>query len=183
MNRRWDELRKRAGLDQLRLHDLRHGCATFLQIGGVTSDATFPGRRERPWPALQRAALQCPWPAGAPRGSDDLGRHPPHRSRAMMLRLIPRRPCIIAAPAGIAMHPGAAGCTWRITGGPSERRPAAPHLPGTRWVPASLTHVTRLTCNQPLSLHLMHPRAQEGDVPTAANSPASYAARRRAAVP
>ena len=53
VNRRWDELRKRAGLDQLRLHDLRHGCATFLQIGGVTSDATFPGRRERAWPALR----------------------------------------------------------------------------------------------------------------------------------
>lgn len=30
VNRRWDELRKRAGLDWLRLHDLRHGYATFL---------------------------------------------------------------------------------------------------------------------------------------------------------
>jgi len=29
VNRRWDELRRRAGLDWLRLHDLRHGCATF----------------------------------------------------------------------------------------------------------------------------------------------------------
>jgi hypothetical protein len=92
-------------------------------------------------------------------------------------------PCIIAAPAGIAMHPGAAGCTCCITGGPSERRPAAPHLPGTRWASSSLAHVTRLTCNQPLSLHLVHPRTLEADVPAAASSPASYAARRRAAVP
>ena len=30
VNRRWDELRRKAGLDWLRLHDLRHGCATFL---------------------------------------------------------------------------------------------------------------------------------------------------------
>jgi integrase len=29
VNRRWDELRRRAGLDWLRLHDLRHGCATL----------------------------------------------------------------------------------------------------------------------------------------------------------
>jgi integrase len=30
INRRWDELKQRAGLDWLRLHDLRHGCATFM---------------------------------------------------------------------------------------------------------------------------------------------------------
>jgi integrase len=35
VNRRWDELRKKAGLDWLRLHDLRHGCATFLLAQGV----------------------------------------------------------------------------------------------------------------------------------------------------
>lgn len=29
VNRFWDELRRRAGLDGLRPHDLRHGCATF----------------------------------------------------------------------------------------------------------------------------------------------------------
>ena len=34
VNRRWDELRRRAGLDWLRLHDLRHGCATFLLAKG-----------------------------------------------------------------------------------------------------------------------------------------------------
>ena len=35
VNRRWDELRQRAGLEALRLHDLRHGCATFLLAQGV----------------------------------------------------------------------------------------------------------------------------------------------------
>jgi integrase len=35
VNRRWDELRRRAGLDWLRLHDLRHGCATFLLAKNV----------------------------------------------------------------------------------------------------------------------------------------------------
>jgi integrase len=35
VNRRWDELRDRAGLDWLRLHDLRHGCATFMMAAGV----------------------------------------------------------------------------------------------------------------------------------------------------
>ena len=35
MNRHRDELRRRAGLDWLRLHDLRHGCATFLLAKNV----------------------------------------------------------------------------------------------------------------------------------------------------
>jgi integrase len=35
INRRWDELRERADLDGLRLHDLRHGCATFMLAAGV----------------------------------------------------------------------------------------------------------------------------------------------------
>ena len=39
VNRRWDELRRKAGLDWLRLHDLRHGCATFLLAQGVPARA------------------------------------------------------------------------------------------------------------------------------------------------
>ncbi|HEV8176862.1 MAG: site-specific integrase [Propionibacteriales bacterium] len=35
VNRRFDELREEAGLPWLRLHDLRHGCATFLLGSGL----------------------------------------------------------------------------------------------------------------------------------------------------
>ena len=35
VNRRFDELRAKAGLDWLRLHDLRHACATYLLANGV----------------------------------------------------------------------------------------------------------------------------------------------------
>jgi len=35
-------------------HDFRRIFATDAKIGGVASDATFPGKRERPWPALRR---------------------------------------------------------------------------------------------------------------------------------
>jgi integrase len=35
VNRRFNELRARAGLDWLRLHDLRHACATYLLANGV----------------------------------------------------------------------------------------------------------------------------------------------------
>ena len=37
-----------------RAHDLRHSFTVATEIGGVASDATFPGKRERPWPALRR---------------------------------------------------------------------------------------------------------------------------------
>ena len=39
VNRRWDELRRKAGLDWLRLHDLRHGYATFLLAKGIPARA------------------------------------------------------------------------------------------------------------------------------------------------
>jgi integrase len=39
VNRRWNELRAKAGLDWLRLHDLRHGCASFLLAQGVPARA------------------------------------------------------------------------------------------------------------------------------------------------
>jgi integrase len=44
-----------AGLPPIRLHDLRHGAATLLQMSRVASDATFGGSRERALPAVQRA--------------------------------------------------------------------------------------------------------------------------------
>lgn len=35
VNRRFNELRVMAGLDWLRLHDLRHACATYLLANGI----------------------------------------------------------------------------------------------------------------------------------------------------
>jgi hypothetical protein len=35
-------------------HDFRRLFITDAKIGGVASDATFPRKRERPWPALRR---------------------------------------------------------------------------------------------------------------------------------
>ena len=35
-------------------HDFPRLFITDAEIGGVASDATFPGKRERPWPALRR---------------------------------------------------------------------------------------------------------------------------------
>ena len=61
INRRWDELRQRAGLDGLRLHDLRHGCATFMQVSGVAFDASFGSSGERWLPAPQRRGLLWGW--------------------------------------------------------------------------------------------------------------------------
>ena len=39
INRRWDVLRQNSRLDWLRLHDLRHGCATLLLAAGVPARA------------------------------------------------------------------------------------------------------------------------------------------------
>jgi len=71
VNRRWDELRKKADRAGLRLHDPRHGCATFLQVSRVASGASFCGLRERALPAALRAG-RCGTPAlpGAVRGRD-----------------------------------------------------------------------------------------------------------------
>ena len=48
VNRRWDELRERAGLDWLRLPDLRHGCATFMMAAGIPARTIMevPGHSE-----------------------------------------------------------------------------------------------------------------------------------------
>jgi integrase len=48
VNRRWDELRERGGLHWLRLHDLRHGCATFMLAAGVPARTIMdvPGHSE-----------------------------------------------------------------------------------------------------------------------------------------
>jgi integrase len=45
---------------QVRIHDLRHAHASWLQMGRVASDASFRRIRERLLPAAQRAALGQP---------------------------------------------------------------------------------------------------------------------------
>jgi integrase len=45
VNRRWDELRVRAGLDWLRRHDLRHGCASRESSPGGTACLRVRGCR------------------------------------------------------------------------------------------------------------------------------------------
>ena len=47
-------LARRSASCRPRIHDVRHSYAVATEIGGVASDATFPGKRERPWPALRR---------------------------------------------------------------------------------------------------------------------------------
>jgi hypothetical protein len=86
VNRRWDELRQRAGLDWLRLHDLRHGCATFLQVSGVASAASFSSSCERRPPAEQRDALQQPRSHRSACTPRDLGCHHPLASSQTMMQ-------------------------------------------------------------------------------------------------
>ena len=55
LNELLSALSRRAGLArEIHPHMLRHGFGSNVKVGGVASDATFPGRRERPWPALRR---------------------------------------------------------------------------------------------------------------------------------
>jgi integrase len=69
VNRRWDELRRRAGLDWLRLHDLRHGCATFCE--GRSGSGHHGGTRARRDRRHDEHLRTCP--AGAASGGG--GRH------------------------------------------------------------------------------------------------------------
>ena len=81
------------------------------------------------------------------------------------------------------MHPRAGDCTGCIIGGPGERRPGRRRSCVYALGPVHHGHVTRPTW-QPAAL--VAPDASphpETDVPTAARSPVSSAARRRAAAP
>ena len=71
----------------IRLHDLRHTHATLLQIGGVASGATFPGRGERPWPALRRWNPSREQVRADSKVADDLRWHYPVASAHTVLHL------------------------------------------------------------------------------------------------
>src|SRR5690242_250529 len=90
---------------------------------------------------------------------------------------------IIIAPAGIAMHPGAAGCIGCIIIWLSERCPAGAAA-GRDAADLRVTgHVARPTW-QPAALVAPHASpAPETDVRAAVSSPVSHAARRRAGTP
>jgi integrase len=75
ITRRFKKLAAAAGLPEIDLHDVRHSYATAGQIGGVASDASFPGnarsrcrRGLRPpacWAPCGRGALDTPWLRGS----------------------------------------------------------------------------------------------------------------------
>jgi hypothetical protein len=92
VNRRWDELRVRAGLDWLRLHDLRHECAT--QFGGWRAVADDHGRA---WSLGNRGDDEhlCARGDAAPRGCR--GRHRWGAGRVMRGTLAAGSAAVLAA--------------------------------------------------------------------------------------
>jgi len=91
LNRRFETRCAKAGVRRITVHDMRHTCATLLEIGRIAFDASFGSSRERALPAAQRAALRCRQPAGRHGGCGDLGFHGPPVSDATMMRLMPLR--------------------------------------------------------------------------------------------
>ena len=66
-------------------HQWRHTLGTVLKIGGVASDATFPGKRERPWPALGRQGPRREQARAGSKVTDDLRCHHPVASAHTMM--------------------------------------------------------------------------------------------------
>ena len=164
-------------------HRLRHSFSMRTQVSGVASAASFGSSREHALPAAQRAALQRARRAGAPGGCGDQGFHGPPGSDATMMRLRPLRGvyhrCVFwdhdalgssrlhrvhhrrsrsAAPGRHRSREGRAEPSHHWSRHPPDLAPAALVAPGASRVPGP-------------------------EVPAAASSPVSSAARRRAAVP
>ncbi len=57
LGKQWREMRRKAGLGQIRFHDLRHTCVSLPEIGGVVLDASFGKIRERLLPATSPFGL------------------------------------------------------------------------------------------------------------------------------
>ena len=162
-------------------HRLRHSFSMRTQVSRVASAASFGSSREHALPAAQRAALQRARRAGAPGGCGDQGFHGPPGSDATMMRLRPlrgvhhrcvfwhhdafgssrlhrvhHRRCRSAAPGRHRSREGRAEPSRHWSRHPPDLAPAALVAPGASRVPGP-------------------------EVPAAASSPVSSAARRRAA--
>ena len=165
----------------LKPHQWRHTLGTVLKVSRVASAASFGSSREHALPAAQRAALQRARRAGAPGGCGDQGFHGPPGSDATMMRLRPlrgvhhrcvfwhhdafgssrlhrvhHRRCRSAAPGRHRSREGRAEPSRHWSRHPPDLAPAALVAPGASRVPGP-------------------------EVPAAASSPVSSAARRRAA--
>jgi hypothetical protein len=66
-------------------HDFRRIFITDAEIDGVASDATFPGRRERPWPAQRRWGPRGEQAGAGREVADDLRCHYPVASAHTMM--------------------------------------------------------------------------------------------------
>jgi integrase len=84
--RQWNKALQVAGMTGIHFHDLRHTGNTLAEIGGVASDATFPGRRERAWPALRRWNPRGEETWAGSKVADDLRWHYPVASAHTMMR-------------------------------------------------------------------------------------------------
>jgi hypothetical protein len=71
---------------RVRIHDLRHAHASWLQMGSVALTASFGGFGERPLAAVQRAALGQARRHNSPCTMRDLGCHHPLASGRTMMQ-------------------------------------------------------------------------------------------------
>jgi site-specific recombinase XerD len=181
-SRRYDHLWTRIGrhlpwvrTQQISMHWIRHTTLTWVKGRGVASDATFGSSRERAVPAAQRAALRCARPAGTPRGYGDLGLQGAPVSDAADSVAWPASSLRLLAPRCTREQPVAPGAS---SPDPASGARPAPQLRGTRRTSASLAAPRVPPGNQPLSLHLMHPRPRRRmfALPPARPSPARHAA-------
>jgi hypothetical protein len=163
----------RAGISKhVSPHTLRHAFITAAQMGRIAFDASFGSSCEHALPAAQRAALRRPRPARAPRGYGDLGLHGSPGSDATMMRLMPLRG---GHHRCACVHRDASEISRLHRVHHRRPRPAVPGRHRSCEGRAGLGHVTRLTWQPAASLHLVHPRAPDTDVPAAASPPVSHA--------
>jgi hypothetical protein len=144
----------------------------YLARSGYTSGPLFRASINGQGGPLSYDAAHNRWKKYCAAAGTAIGIHQLRHAHATELK--------VSRIAGIAMHPGAAGCIGCITAGPSERR-----LAGTAAArdPRDLRIIGRATRPTWQPAALVAPDASpppETDVRAAASSPVSHAARRRA---